>query len=139
LNKNRYLNVFFGISLAVFCVGLICVSVRIQLVQGDEGTLRYQTQMELKEHAEKLEGQLFAFADQFDKADWQTKDNLSAEFSGRYEPRIGSILEKLDDEGIYTNNITSLIYGSPSTRNGSNIWTIATELRFLSDQLPTRE
>jgi len=135
--KREVERLLFGIILAVFCIGLIAASVRIQLVQSREQSKRqdpvYQYQILLKDHVKHFSQTLLRFAKNYNP---NSRDAM--EFNRTYADRINSYTRELYDEGITSTNLENIFDQSKKNGiTGTLVMQMAEEFMKMSNQLPT--
>jgi hypothetical protein len=145
VRKSFSKRLILGISLAAFCVALIAASLRIQIVQSREQeeqlktqSLKYQSQMLLKEHINNFAANIIRFSNRFGQSIYD-QDELQTSFY----PEINDYTKQLYAEGIWSTNLESLFDASRTAstpqERAANLMNIAKEFKRLADQLPTNE
>ena len=141
MKASRLKSLFFGISLAVFCIALIAASVRIQLTQSRQqaiqSSLHYQQQMALKYEIESLAKYLSKTAIDFDK-----NQEAQADFQGHDLKWLQSVTFDLTRQGLSIDKVKEIYDESQRTGRGATSETLkkmSDELNKLAAQLPTSQ
>lgn len=139
--SNRRKSISLGISLAAFCLTLIAVSVRIQLVQAKQQSPVYQQQITLKHETEMLAKWLRVVSPRLDAT--PPDFELRSEFmpSGYGVQRLNSVADDLLKQGIEVTNVVRMFRDAQSSGGvkGETLREIADELKRLASQLPQKD
>jgi hypothetical protein len=131
----------FGIGLMTFCGIYLFAAISLQLNQSKEQSPIYQNQTVVKHHCYELAGELEKLAD-----DYQTnssspsstdqmirKTELETYYGNRLEPRLETVINQLDGEGLHTNSLERIY---PVFPGPNEVRSIARDIKSLAAKLP---
>jgi hypothetical protein len=134
VRKTLWKRLIVGIPLAVFCLILIAVSIRLQIVQSRQQSSVYQQQIALKHETEVLAKYLSKIAVDFDK-----DQELQSDFRAHDFAWLKSVTDDLQKQGLNTGKVVDIYNKSQpfGGTKGETIKKMADELNVLANQLPT--